>query len=334
MNTKDSSKPAFSVDYQSQVVVSYFQQPADNSITLWDKWQQHFEGVEQAVVCMSGGLDSQFAAWVLQQLGIEVHAKTYALLWEDNIANANDVLMSMRFCERNNIRLELIELDFQQFVRDQEHLHLGETYRCHSPQLTFHMKFLEQLGNSLPIVMGGEAPRMTYNVETAQSNISQFQPAVYTQPFENFAAAKGIDLTRDLFRLDAETQYLSFAKYCDSVQAHKHYVEERNDNRVNGYVARVEFYQSFDAPVIPMLYKNHGFETVKKTLACRTGVYNQFDVLYRHPMESALMREKWYGALTTQQHYRRGEFNQLLDRHSLVCAQPGMTAVNMYSMDF
>lgn len=325
--------PAFVCDYDARMLVSNFCKP-QSDITIWDKWKSHFAGINEVAVCLSGGLDSQFAAWILLQLGVKVRFKTYVTLWEDNVVNANDVLMSTRFSDRMGVPLDLVELDYEQFLSDKEHFRLGQLYRCNSPQLTLHLKFLETLGNSMPLIMGGEAPKIFYNTVQQVSVVGEYQPAAYTQPFENFAAATRLHLTRDLFRIDAETQYLGFEQYCDSVGQHRHYVEDRTDNRTNGYVARTEFYRSFGTPLVPMLYKNNGFETVKKTLACRSGVYNQYDILYRHPLEAALMRENWYGIFSTPQHYHRGEFNNLMARHSEICQQPDMTAVNIYSMDF
>lgn len=327
-----SVKPAIECDYDAQISICNFQRPTE-AVTLWHKWSRHFSNASEVAVCLSGGIDSQFVMWTLQQLGVKVHPKTYALMWEDNVTNANDVLMSMRFSERMGTTCEIINVDYEDFLFSGEHFSLGKLYRCNSPQLTVHLKFLELLGNSLPVAMGSEAPRLFYDPVDKFSLAGQFHPAAYLQPFNTFAEKNQMWLTRDLFRIDAETQYLGFSGYCDSVETNKHYAEYRSDNRINGYVARIEFYRSFGALLIPMLYKNSGFETVKKTLACRSGIYNQYDILYRHPLEAELMREKWYNTLANKTHMR-GDFVELLNRHSEICQQPGMTAVNTYSMDF
>jgi hypothetical protein len=61
------------------------------------------------------------------------------------------------------------------------------------------------------------------------------------------------------------------------------------------------FYQDLGAEILPPLLKNTGFETLKMHLAKQTGVYNQYDVTYRFPLEQLLMNEEWYVGQYNQQ---------------------------------
>jgi hypothetical protein len=327
-----SSKPAFSVDYDTGEVILWYQQPAAG-VTLAHKWQEIIGSHTDYVLCLSGGLDSQLAASILSQLGIKYSACTYMLMWKDNVLNANDVLMAQRYCQRYGIELELVEHDYEQFLLDEQHLYYGETYKSNSPQIAFHLWFVHQLGNSRPIIMGGECPKISWMPQQKLSQFSYYHPAIYTQPFANLAAAHNLTVIRDPLRLDAETQYLSHWQYCSSVEQHKHYHELRTDAKDNNYQLRTAFYQQLATNLIPMLYKNHGFESLKTHMACETGIYNQFNLLYREPMRQHLARHDWQKIFSSRPRHR-GDTKQLLNRHTELCMRPDVTSANTYRLDF
>jgi hypothetical protein len=115
------------------------------------------------------------------------------LMWEDNVLNASDVMQARRYCERYDINLTVIEHNYEEFLRDHQHLHYGETYRTNSPQIAFHLKFVHSLGNSRPIMMGGECPKITWCPVQQKSLFSYYNPATYIQPFDNLAQAHNLD---------------------------------------------------------------------------------------------------------------------------------------------
>jgi hypothetical protein len=138
---------------------------------------------------------------------------------------------------------------------------------------------------------------------------------------------------KDPLRLDAETQYLAHHEYCLGVQQHQHYHELRNDARDSNYVLRKELYQRLGNELIPMLYKNHGFETLKTHLACQTGIYNQFNLLYREPLVQHIKQHAWFGVFSARIKHS-GDARELLDFHNRLCEQPDMISANVYRLDF
>ena len=57
---------------------------------------------------------------------------------------------------------------------------------------------------------------------------------------------------------------------------------------------KTEFYKSFGVDIKMPILKNTGFEDLKKHMALYSGIYNEFDLKFRYPLEDILSENRWY----------------------------------------
>ena len=84
----------------------------------------------------------------------------------------------------------------------------------------------------------------------------------------------------------------------------------------------------------PMI-KSTGFETLKKMLAEDSGVYNQFDQLYRHPLQDAFFRSDWGTNICSNKpgDRRLGNFANLTNEFKLLVEDIQPKECNLYRLD-
>lgn len=300
---------AFEVNYTDTGTsfVSHISKPNDNC-TFEELIAPHFSDMSEATVLFSGGIDSQFTMGVAQQMGVRVNAITYAGVWENSVVNASDVLAAQRFCAKRNIPIRIIDLDLKQFLNSGELIDIATSYKTVSPQVCCHLKFLSSLDNSTPILMGGD-PVMLSSWLTHDGNFYARTNATLkgqftgiSAPYYSFADKNNFKLIKDIFYLSPELLYYGLVENIKLLKTQSVYINYKIsqgnhapdvENTSDYMLYKSELYKSFNVPIESTMLKNTGFEDLKKHLAAQTGIYNQFDILYRKPIETMFQRYGW-----------------------------------------
>ncbi len=302
----------FEVSYTDSgtIVKSTIVKP-DHDITVWDIWAQYFSNVTEAQVCLSGGIDSQFALQAAKKLGVNVRAITYAGIWQDSVINARDLVTSQRLCNQWDIPLEIIDVDLYDFLNSNELVDLALEYKTSSPQVACHLKFLSKLDNSNPVIMGGDPPIFYYykwaNGHSTIETSLKDQIVSIDAPYYNYASKNNLILFKELFYLDPQSLYLGYKQnlqlatnqqiyLCNTLHktADDYSSYFQSSNKINAMLYKTEFYKSFGVDIKMPILKNTGFEDLKKHMALYSGIYNEFDLKFRYPLEDILSENRWY----------------------------------------
>ncbi len=91
-----------------------------------------------------------------------------------------------------------------------------------------------------------------------------------------------------MFVISPEIYYLAFKHFVDTTVKHKLVIDKNFSGPAISQPLRKLFYTDLGADILPPLLKNTGFELLKIHLAKHTGVYNEFDLKYRQPLNSIL----------------------------------------------
>ena len=284
----------YNLDYENRVLEIFTKQPDDNE-TLFTLWADAFADIEHVNLLLSGGIDSQFALSVLLSLGKSVKVYICSFIWEDAVFNGPDVIHAMRYCNRFNLDYTSIEIDYKHFLHTNKHLEICKKYKAVSPQIALQLAMLDLIDNNDPIVMGGDLPLMQFDFEKQRSTIIglSYQPFIMT-PFLNYARYNNRIVIKDLFRLNPKTHYLGYKQCIDTTKKHKMVIPHTMKGIGATQALRKLIYSDIGANILPPLAKNTGFENLKSHLAMHSGIYNQFDMLYRYPLENTLRLEPWY----------------------------------------
>ena len=309
--------------------------------TLWDIWAEYFKQISSIRIGFSGGIDCQFALQVAKKLGITVNPITYAAIWEDNVVNSADVVASQRFCEKNGLRLEVIDLDLYEFLNSNELVHFATTYKTVSPQIATHLKFMSMIGNSDPLLLGGDIPGIVARTSEYKCSFLSGAKSQITNliaPYYAYANTNNLNLTKDLFFINAKALYQGMRHNFQVLEDTGLYVggEAKIQFVTSTLNYKTAYYKSFGVPITPTILKHTGFENLKKYFACQTGVFNEFDNQYRFPLDSLMNNNSWYknfNRLTVQ--------DEFLERHPMLneyreklLATPNAKDATIYSFDF
>lgn len=264
--------------------------------SLMDEWRLQFADFNKVNLCLSGGIDSQFALSILTKLQKDVKVYIFSFIWDDTVFNSPDVLHAIRYCERFGHSYINIDVDFKKFVQTNQHLNYCLKYKTFSPQIALHLKMLDLIENNNPIFFGTEIPIVHYSVTRQRAEYAGILNHRFaTNAFLNYSLENDKIVIKDLFSLNPRTHYLGFKQYIETSKNNKLFFPADASNTSNAaQPLKRLLYTDIGADLIPPLLKNTGFELLKMHLAKSTGVYNQFDIDYRYPLENALRRETWY----------------------------------------
>lgn len=284
----------FRISYDEKTLEILVKEP-DEQHSLLDEWGVQLKQFDKVYVCLSGGIDSQFVLSILRTLQKDVHVFIFSFLWENCVINSSDVVHATRLCQQFNVEYTLMDIDFKEFLHTGESLKVCKQYKAHSPQVALQLKMLDYIPNKeIPIFLGGDLPMLTYNNQTEKAEISGFTNVVYTtNAFCNYGLLNDRIVIKDLFRINPTTTYLGFKQIVDVAKKTKLVVPADITGSGTSQQVRKHVYTNLGATLISPLLKNTGFETLKQHLAIESGVYNQFDLLYRSPLENTLNREGW-----------------------------------------
>ena len=296
MNLSDPAEfyRGFNINYNARIIESLVSTDTVHD-TLLSLWAEKFKNFTAVNMCLSGGIDSQFVLSVLSKLKKDITVYIFSFVWEDCIFNAPDVLHAIRYCDRYGHHYKNIEINYKEMLDGSEFLNYCRKYKAKSPQISLQLKMLDYIDNNNPTFLGGDTPMLDYDFATQKASIQgiSYQPFM-TYAFLNYAEQNNRIIIKEMFRMDPECHAIAYKEFLNTIKKHKIVLSSSGTGAGQTQPLRLLFYRDLGAEILPPLLKNTGFEILKMHLAKQTGVYNQYDVTYRFPLEQLLMNEKWY----------------------------------------
>lgn len=115
---------------------------------MWNKCLDRY-----VMVCYSGGIDSEVALRSFLEQKIPVRAAIMKMKYD---LNFHDYKLAIKFCEKNNVKYHLFEIDAMEFLHN-DMWSYADTHKMISPQIPFQLWLLDQF-DEFPIVCGGDLP--------------------------------------------------------------------------------------------------------------------------------------------------------------------------------
>jgi len=299
-------KGTITLDYELGTVIARVSKPENKNI--WDHWQQEFSSIDKITCYFSSGIDSQFSLLLANKYCSDVTAVTFQFNWEDDIVNASDILLASKFCKQHNIKHVIEQIDLKDFLTN----HLEDFARDHrtpSPQISAQLYGISKSKyNDRTIILGGEVPYIGFLNDKVYSAFEWRDPEKtrinqcmyfksFMGPFAIYSHINQVDIIRDPFTMTPEIYYLATAKNMDVLKEHNKALNlDAYTTKRSFWDYKKHYYSLYDFDYLVPLKKRTGFETLKTHLASETGVYNQFDLLYRKPLVDIHDKESWFGA--------------------------------------
>lgn len=283
----------FVIDYDNTSIKALTDETATG--TLLEIWSKKFAGFSNVNMCLSGGIDSQFVLSMLSKLEKNITVYIFSFVWEDCVFNAPDVIHAIRYCERFGYTYKNVEIDYKSFLEGISFIKYCRQYKAESPQIALQLKMLDYIDNSDPVFLGGDVPFLDFNFLTKRANMIgiAYQPFM-TYAFLNYAKQNSRVIIKEMFRMCSITQAISYKEFLNTTKKHKLVCPSTSTGAGSTQPLRELFYRDLGGELIPPLLKNTGFEILKMHLAKKSGIYNQYDLKYRHPLKQVLSNEDWY----------------------------------------
>jgi hypothetical protein len=297
MNLVDPAQfyKGFDISYENKTIEPLVDNTA--SETLLEIWSKKFAGFSSVNMCLSGGIDSQFVLSMLARLEKNITVYIFSFVWEDCVFNAPDVIHAIRYCERFGYTYKNIEIDYKAFLEGTGFIEYCRQYKAISPQIALQLKMLDYVDNNNPIFLGGDVPFLYFDFSTKRATMLGIghQPFM-TYAFLNYAEQNNRVIIKELFRMCPKTHAISYKEFLNTTKKHKLVCPAATVAPGAGTLQplRELFYRDLGAELIPPLLKHTGFELLKMHLAKKSGIYNQYDLKYRFPLQHILTDENWY----------------------------------------
>ena len=360
-NIKLGKEPGLEIDISPAFYVKFFATKTDKSVLSCAN--DLLKDIDNINLSLSGGLDSQFSLAIAKHLKKDITAYTYRTVWNQTICNAEDVYMAQYMSDKNDVHLNIIDIDLNKFFTDNIHFAYGKQFANQSPQLAVHLYWIDLLHSEYKIkniLMGGDPPLFKYSSNQTSKNKIRMNDTFYHDiltPYYLFCKTKNILCLRDIYYHNPELVYAGFKNNIDVVINKKIYIE--NDTRSvktpdgqnyisnspflsDNYIFKYEWYNNIIEGLVPQKSETTGFETLKKILASESGVYNRFDQLYRFPMQDqAVNTVRTYMKNSKGRARSRGrnvilpeELNNLFTDFQKQVEITNASPINRYNFDF
>lgn len=335
--TQIGNPPSIVCDYSTSSIVTYYKQ---SKLSLFDHWDNMFDKQVQYQFCLSGGIDSQFSCYVMRKLGLKFDIVIWEYLWDGITVNSHDVMVAQKYANNFSLPYTIESFDLKEFLNSEECVELALKYRTNSPQIAVHMKLLEIASSRYDsFVLGGDVPVLQYSSKSqtagTASNMSKGLLVQALLAYYNFGLINNKQVIKDLFRMSDETMFLSVKQNIDVVEKFNVYFDDSEWKKSSNMKYKSYYYQSLGADNLYPMIKSTGFETLKKMLAEETGVYNQFDVQYRYPVEEAFYGTSWGSNLSAKNpgDMQVGKLGQVLKDFKTTVETVKPKNCNLYRLD-
>jgi len=289
-------KPAYTVyDPDIGVASTKMVKPSDPNTTILDKIREHLKDVKNAHVCLSGGVDSQFWLRVLEHFNINYRATTYLTTWDGAPINTDDYVCAELVAKKFNLgeRWNVIEIDLKKFLNSNRPFELAKKYKTTSQQIALHCHFLEQIvnpnetffmgGDGIFLIEGQKDPCKVMHLSNLRDLLT----------YKNFFNLHNVEYFKDVWYLDREMPYLGLMLNIDITKKYKTHLSTKVQSTVPDTLEiKHLMWEEILPGTVNTLIKITGFERIKKYLAMESGIYNQFDILYRKPLQDYMAADK------------------------------------------
>lgn len=279
--------PGIDMNLSSMPYVKIYAEETDKK--LLDCISEILKDKQDVNIALSGGLDSQFMLYCCLELNKNITLFTYRSLWEDVVLNSSDIYNTEQLAKKFNLKHHIIDIDLKKFFDNLEHFKYSKDFFNTSPQISVHFHFIKQIKEQFGIqhlILGGDAPTFTYSNFDTGSKIRLTAVGAYwnhVAPYYLFCESIGLECIKDIFYHSKECVYAGFKLNLDVLKNKNIYAITDMNYRSNTYKYKTSYYREIFPDITPQPSAFTGFETLKKILASETGIYNQFDILYRHP---------------------------------------------------
>ena len=287
----------FELDYNNKTFEILFDEQ-DNA-TLMSVWEEEFKQFTDVNLCLSGGIDSQFLLYVLTTLKKNVKIYIFSWLWEDCVFNSPDVLHAIRFCKKHNLDYTNIDIDYKKFVNTAQLLGTCKKYKTNSPQIALQLHMLDFIENNNTTFLGADTSLMQFDFKNNKGSVTGINYQFFTtMPFLNYSNINNRLVIKDIFKMTPLTHYLSYKQFIETTKKYKlvYPCDSASETVMSIQPIKKLQYDDLGADnyIMEPLLKNTGFEILKMHLAKESGIYNQYDMLYRFPLLVSLNSEDWY----------------------------------------
>ena len=93
--------------YEEEKFLSITIRKPNQECDLLDLIKEQLSHIKKAHICLSGGVDSQFALRVLQEMNVPITAHTYLTTWKGSPINTDDVITAQMLTDKENIELKI-----------------------------------------------------------------------------------------------------------------------------------------------------------------------------------------------------------------------------------
>lgn len=338
---------ALSIDYELGITHVDSTKPKTDDIV--SSFQQLFQPNTPVIVCLSGGLDSQFTAHMAKKTGLDVELITFKFYWEGSVINAYDVTTACDFANKIDLPHRLIDIDVKSIL-EKELINFAKEFKVDSPQIAVQLYAIKGLGNDRPILMGGHTPpivvhdRQIINVMDSDlaydKTLISYSPHKFMKlqgPFVLLNEKYNYNVMFDPFLTSPEMFYLSLLQVGKVFAEYKKFMPANSGLKSSPWEFKKAYYASFGFDYLMPLRKQTGFELLKTHLAANSGVYNKFDLLFRQPLERLATAEKWFGYhgnTSTRCHFTGDAYIDALSQLSQVFNDTEPKDCSIYNLDW
>jgi hypothetical protein len=140
------------IDPPSRRVKSYYEETVIAAEMIWSLKDAPLQ------LCYSGGLDSEYVLAVLTKLGMKVEVVIMKTAY-----NHPETQYAFKYCDANNIKPTIIDLDYDKFVQSNEYLEIAESMKCGDWRIPANMWLAKQLDGT--VLTGNDPPHMKLNIK-------------------------------------------------------------------------------------------------------------------------------------------------------------------------
>ncbi len=298
------NEPAMSVDI-TQGTVDMFLKHTEK--TLDCVWTEDFAGISAITVLLSGGIDSQFSALLAKKVCSDVNAVIFQFVWDHTVVNAQDVVTAVRFAQAHDIVYTTVDVDIKNCL-DNHLLRIAKQYLCQSPQIAVQLFCIEQImdtwDHDRTMMLGSEIP-MVYAQQNTLAMPKYRTSAGFVDnacvetlitksllPFMCIAHIYDIKMIRDPFSTSPQALYLGHIHNAQVFSQRNAVIEVGHGLKREITHYKEHYYDLLLPGMMPPLLKRTGFELLRYSMAVESGVYNQFDRVYRVPCKKTAVSGK------------------------------------------
>lgn len=238
---------------------------------------------DKIALCFSGGVDSQCMVQAFAEC--EVNFDVYTLVFKNNL-NIQDVKSARNYCNKNNIKLNEIELDVVRFLTF-ENYDYGIKYKSASPHFNTHYKLYDILADMgyTGVCSGGHPLAKNKDEYGINFTRNQLNFINYSQisgfPCQGSFLSFTPELAWSLCLLENDYNFDTDWKWkMGQMTSEQRLIRDKiiYDTKIQGYI-RAGF------NIIPQDQKYTGFEFVKTYFENLSGDGWEFEKRFREPLE-------------------------------------------------